>query len=766
MRHIESILYQTKVKVMRREFYNRLFRPAMCAVVVWLSLPLATLAQQQNGCGSETQMIEKEYPGFQLQKEAFMQEFQLWLQQADIHQFELSESGARIIPVVVHVLHEGGTENISKSQIQSQMVALNKDFNANNSALTTPSFVAHPTFDTLVANCNIEFRLATLDPQGNCTDGIVRVYTPKTNQAKDFTKFKQTSYWDREKYFNVWVVKSIFNDTQWGTILGYAQFPFAFGSQYPLTSTDGVAVLHNVFGTSGTAVGNTGATLTHEAGHWLGLFHIWGDEDCGSDGIDDTPVHSGPNFSGGSCFPIPKTATCYDVDLYMRDTIGEMWMNFMDYTADQCLWMFSKGQKSKIEFVLNTISFRGSLITSANNIQTGTDDAAYASPCSPAPIADFWSRTGTNEVFTTKLLCAGQSLTFAHGTYNATPSSLDWMFEGGSPATSTSSAPVVTYNTAGVYDVTLTATNAVGSHTKERQDYVRVYNDVADVSSHIYYEPFEYGSLYEQGKWLAVNEGNLNNRWEWFETAGYLSTKSMRLKNDNNITFETDALISPMFDLTTIENDKLTFKYAYAKMTDNPYVEQNDELSVYVSTNCGLNWSRRQITVDGTATATLKGVRLITAGLAPGGFIPTTAAQWKEASVNITPYLNEDNVRLMFLWKSGGQYGNDFYIDDVLIENSQAIGVEENITGQTDFSIFPNPVTQISQVYFQLLTAGDVKVDILDITGRIVFNLYAGNLKQGEQIFELDRSKLGASGVYFVRLQINGVASTQKIIAD
>lgn len=750
---------------MNKKNYSRLFVSAMFLALEFV-LPSVAKAQLNNGCGNESQMIEKEYPGFEMNKALFKQEFATWLQSVDINQFELSESGARIIPMVVHILHEGGTENISKAQVLSQITAINKDFRGLNAGLSSPAFQGHPTFSSLVADCNIEFRLATKDPQGNCTDGIVRVYTPKTNQAKDFTKFKQISYWDREKYFNVWVVKSIFNDTKYGQILGYAQFPFPYGSQYPLTSTDGVAVIHNAFGTTGTAASGTGATLTHEAGHWLGLFHIWGDEDCGDDGIDDTPVHKEPNFSGPSCFPIPKTATCYDADLYMRDTIGEMWMDFMDYTSDQCLWMFSLGQSEKMDFVLSTIPFRANLIKNDNNVLTGTDDAAYAAPCSPAPIADFWSRTGTNEVVTTKLLCAGQSLTFNHGTYNAVPSSLDWAFEGGAPATSTANSPAITYNTAGVYDVTLTAANAVGSNTKVKQDYVRVYNDVADVSSHIYYEPFEYGSLYEQGKWLSVNEGNLNNRWEWFESAGYLSTKSMRLKNDNNITFETDALISPMYNLTTIDNEQASFRYAYAKLTDNPYVDQSDELSVYVSTNCGLNWLRRNITVDGTATPTLKGSRLVTAGLAPNGFVPHSANQWKEAFINIVPYINEDNVRFMFIFKSGGAYGNDLYIDDLLIQNSQAIGVEENLAGQTDFNVFPNPVTQVSEIHFNLLTAGNVHVDILDITGRVVSNLFVGELQQGEQIFGLDRTTLGASGVYFVRLQINGVISTQKIIAD
>lgn len=733
-----------------------------------MGLVYPVCAQQSHGCGSDIHLVEREYPGTIFNMQEFEQEFRNWLQTIDINQLELSESGARIVPMVVHVFHEGGPENISKAQIQSQITALNKDMSAQNSGLTTPSFISHPTFDTLVANYNLEFRLATKDMFGNCTDGIVRVYTQKTNLAKDFTRFKQESYWDRDKYFNVWVVKSIFNDTQYGSILGYAQFPFTFGGQYPLTSTDGVAVIHNVFGTTGTAASNTGATLTHEVGHWLGLRHIWGDETCGSDGIDDTPQHKEPNFSGTTCFSIPKPATCYEPGFndYLRNTIGEMWMNFMDYTSDQCLWMFTKGQKALSDFVFNTIAFRGNLITNSNHIATGTDDASYASPCSPAPIADLWSRSGTNELISTKLLCAGGQLTFANGTYNATPTSIEWNFPGGSPATSTANAPSITYNDPGVYDVTLTATNAQGSSSKNRKDYVRVYPNQADESHFIYYEPFEYGLSFEQGKWLIVNEGNQTNKWEHYTGAGYLSSKSIRMKNENNIRFETDALISPTYDLTTIQNDQLTFKYAYAVKTNSPFIEQNDKLEVYVSTNCGQNWVRRNITVDNQTATNLSGARLVTAGLDPDGFVPNNQNQWKTASVNITPYVNNNNVRFMFLWNSGGPYGNDFYLDDVIIDNSQAVGLDQENAIHVKLHVFPNPVSSISQIYFNINQSSDVQLDLLDITGRVVDNIFTGYLNAGEQTFQIEHNRFKASGIYIVRLSVNGVVSTQKIVVE
>ena len=295
--------------------------------------------------------------------------------------FERTASGKYIIPVVVHILHIGGTENISSSQIKSQITAFNTLFAMESPSLSLLS--SFPAFDTLVPYFNgddtcyvsgvgsqmlnrVEFRLATKDPMGNCTDGIVRVYTEKCEGVTDETKFKQYSYWDRAKYFNNWVVKS-FSDP---SVLGYAQFPFAFGGEFPLTSTDGITLSHYIYGTSGTAAGQTGATPVHEAGHWLGLFHLWGDQDCGSDGVDDTPISLNETFSSAACFPLPKTATCYTdtnttdsalnaENLNKRNNIGEMWMNFMDYANHSCQSMFSEGQYARINSVMGTVAFRG-----------------------------------------------------------------------------------------------------------------------------------------------------------------------------------------------------------------------------------------------------------------------------------------------------------------------------------------------------------------------------------------------------------------------
>ncbi|MFM7078240.1 MAG: hypothetical protein ACKOYC_00465, partial [Bacteroidota bacterium] len=151
-------------------------------------------------------------------------------------------SVVRVIPVVFHVIHEGGSENISRAQIQNQIDLLNADFRHQNAdTVNTPA-----PFLALAADVEIEFRLATKDPNGNCTDGVVRVNSPLTNNARD--NVKAVSYWPSNKYLNVWVVKTIQNlSGSAGIVLGFAQFP---GGN---AATDGVVLRHDYTGNIGTA---------------------------------------------------------------------------------------------------------------------------------------------------------------------------------------------------------------------------------------------------------------------------------------------------------------------------------------------------------------------------------------------------------------------------------------------------------------------------------------------------------------------------------
>ena len=238
------------------------------------------------------------------------------------------------IPTVVHVLYKKPKENISKSQIQSQIAALNQEFRATNADTSK----VPDAWKGLVADSKIKFKLATKDPDGERTDGIVRVQTDRTSfgsgdGVKRAGKGGSTA-WPTDAYLNIWVC------TLGGGLLGYAQFP---GGP---KATDGVVVLNSAFGTEGiaTAPFDKGRTLTHEIGHWLNLRHIWGDTlDCGGgDRVPDTPNCEGPNF-GQPTFPV---ITCSNAPH------GDMFMNYMDYVDDAAMFMFTAGQVSRMSACL------------------------------------------------------------------------------------------------------------------------------------------------------------------------------------------------------------------------------------------------------------------------------------------------------------------------------------------------------------------------------------------------------------------------------
>jgi Pregnancy-associated plasma protein-A len=243
--------------------------------------------------------------------------------------------GVTTIPVVVHVVYNKASENISTAQIKSQITVLNRDYRATN-----PDRSKAPTVWTgLVADARVKFALATRDPKGKPTTGVTRTKTTRTSFGDDdsvkFASKGGVDAWDSRKYLNIWVC------TLGGGLLGYAQFP---GGP---KKTDGVVILNTAFGTSGTAQApfNRGRTSTHEIGHWLNLRHIWGDtEDCtGSDFVADTPNAAGPNY-GKPQFP---HVSCHN------GPNGDMFMNYMDYVDDDSMFMFTTQQVARMQTALD-----------------------------------------------------------------------------------------------------------------------------------------------------------------------------------------------------------------------------------------------------------------------------------------------------------------------------------------------------------------------------------------------------------------------------
>ena len=258
----------------------------------------------------------------------------------------LTVNGVISIPVVVHVVYNTSSENISDQQVFSQIQVLNEDFRRMNAD-------ADNTWPQ-AADSEIEFCLATIDPSGNPTNGITRTATAassfSTNDQVKFDSRGGKNAWPSDQYMNIWVCDI------GGSILGYAQFPGG-----PV-NTDGIVVDYRYFGTTGVAAApfDLGRTCTHEVGHWLNLRHIWGDGNCSADDfVSDTPLAGAPNYTGAPCrFPGPNTCNTGFNDQ------PDMFQNYMDYSYDACMNLFTIGQRERMRALFEPGGPRASLLSS------------------------------------------------------------------------------------------------------------------------------------------------------------------------------------------------------------------------------------------------------------------------------------------------------------------------------------------------------------------------------------------------------------------
>lgn len=354
------------------------------------------------------------------------------------------------VPVVFHVVYNEPEQNISDEQIFSQLDILNADFSRTNAdAGNTPSY-----FESVAANAGIEFCLATIDPDGDPTTGITRTQTSHTafSSFSDNVKYSNQGgkdAWDSKKYLNIWICRIE------GNILGYATYPGISSA-----NRDGVVLLYSSVGaapeneTSGRY--NLGRTATHEVGHWLGLRHLWGTGSGGAscsssdDGISDTPIQSEPTFG---C-PDGIVVSCEN------GPNGNMWQNYMDYSDDACMNLFTKGQAAYMNAVLS--STRSSLLSSL--------------ACTGELRANFKTLIPEDT-----LIRAGNSVKFIDAYEGARPTSWYWEFEGGIPATSREQNPEVSYKIPGKYSVKLTISNGHLSSKTEKEQVIHVTGNEAFV---------------------------------------------------------------------------------------------------------------------------------------------------------------------------------------------------------------------------------------------------------------------------------------------
>lgn len=326
--------------------------------LLFASLPFAASAQRNCGTMDQHQHLMNTHPEMQENRELLEQHTQRYVRE---HGEEKATGIVYNIPVVVHVVYRVAAENITDAQVQSQIDVLNEDYRLLNlDAANAPSL-----FAALRTDAEINFCLAKRDPAGAATTGITRTVTTRTtfgtNDAVKSTSTGGQNPWNTASYLNIWVCNI------GGGILGYAQFP---GGP---TATDGVVIDYRYFGRGGSAVApfNKGRTGTHEVGHYLNLYHIWGDDGTactGTDQVSDTPNQADENY-GCPAFPNPSCSNTSD-----------MHMNYMDYTDDACMYMFSAGQVTRMRALFAAGGLRAGLPTTT--LCTPPSPTACAVPAS------------------------------------------------------------------------------------------------------------------------------------------------------------------------------------------------------------------------------------------------------------------------------------------------------------------------------------------------------------------------------------------------
>lgn len=647
------------------------------------------------------------------QLEAFTQQYVSSFQPS---YFRTTGTPVYVIPVVFHVVHNWGPENISDEQIYDAVRVLNRDYNLQRT--DTANII--PSFKALNADVQIEFRLAHLDPLGNCTNGIDRIASTLTYDADDNSKLNP---WPYNKYLNIWTISN-FGASHAGAA-AYAYKPGTAPS-----GKDGIISLSNYVGSIGTSNTTNQYTLTHEIGHWLNLNHTWGGTNqpgvsCGDDNVTDTPVTKG--FL--SC-PQPANA---DV---CNPGIIENYQNYMDYSY--CYYMFTLGQKARMWAALNSpIGFRNQVHTTSNLNATGTN--GNATTC--VPVASFSSIQ--------KVICEGGVANFsdASGNLDTVGITYLWDFPGGVPSSSTDKNPTgIVYPTAGAYDVTLTVTSSAGFDTHTEIENVIVRPGTTNLFVP-FSESFE-SITFPSADWLT--ESDDGDGWELTSNAAHTGFNSVSINNySGNTTSSKDVFITPGFNLTNTTQTQFKFWVAFALKN----TAGTDQLKVYASNNCGQLWNLR-LTKSGTSLATVNNA-------VTSNFVPTSA-QWRQETVSLTSgqYSTRPNVSLKFEYTN--DMGNNIYIDDINL--SGVVGINDFPLSQEDVTIVPNPAYDKSTVNFELSKPENVLITVVDMLGNEVHRIADERLDAGEYQYEVNTK--WAKGIYMVRITAGNQIITKKLVVQ
>jgi len=651
---------------------------------------------------------------------------------------ESSERGVTyVVPVVVHILHEYGSENYSDANVYSMMNNLNESYNAANSGLSQIS----PAFDTIIGDIEIEFKLAAIDPLGNCTNGIEHINNHNTRFGDAASKLNQ---WNRAKYYNIWIVSFIAGENSaapGGGIGGYSIYP---------SGTDGLGYRFD----GAMLAGPNSGTLIHETGHWLALPHPFGtngvsqDGICGDDGISDTP----PTDGGGPCNLTND---------FCETGVFENVQNVMDYTS--CGIMFTDDQANVMRNSMIGISGeRNRLWNDTTLIETGVKDLLL--PQDPnnsltvplcAPVADF--------SVSSKITCVGEFVSFKDASWNAVVDNRTWTFQDGSPATSTSLNPTISFSTPGLKTVTLTSSNDAGSGTETRTSYIFVNPEWAS-----YEGPHSFNLENNEAEGFIVNNPEDNYaRFHIVNDGGYDNSRAFKLNNYKNVENallytddyfyndrlggNKDELVTPSFDLRYTSGITFSFDYSYATNTLNES-EINEEIKVYSSKNCGVTWILRK---------TITPTQIVTAGFAGStDFKPTQNSQWANGSFVYNATSQDDKTMFKFVFIATDLSSN-LYLDNINIQGT--LSLTSDLISNMDLNVFPNPSNgEEIQVSYNGQDE-DVTFKLRDAQGKVIATQLIASTN-GVVTQKLNKTANLPAAMYFLEIQTGDYTTTKKVV--
>ncbi|WP_175437482.1 M43 family zinc metalloprotease [Crocinitomix algicola] len=686
-----------------------------------------SFSQDQFNCGLPEKMegLYEAYPNLERDQQELIERSKTYSHDRD--------GEVLVIPVVFHIIHDNGVENISDEQIFDQMAILNRDYRK----LNADTVDIMDEFKTIATDTRIEFKLANKDPFGNCTNGIDRIFSHETTIGDDYSKLNQ---WPRGRYLNVWVVKSME-----GGVAGYAYYPSAVSTG--LKYADGIIIRHNYIGSIGTSNSTNSRALTHEIGHWLGLPHTWGSTNspevaCGDDGIEDTPETAGHS----SCILV-DTDNC-------NEGIAENIQNYMEYSY--CSKMFTADQSAVMNTALaNDLSQRNNLVTEESAINAGIDGDEVVT-CTPSP--DFFM---DKDIF-----CAGNSIQFFPSISRATVNEYSWHFPGGTPEYSSETSPIVTYNTAGNYNVELTVSNEAGSETIVKNEIVHALGNYWEHEGP-YSESFE-GEGFTEDEWIVINPEHNAVKWEEIEFAGATGNKAIGLKyfiGDpdpiiqphyyEQIGGTKDILISPSFNLSNTSAPVLSFKYIYATINAGVYSAEQINLKVSFWKECESSWTTLEILSNNDINCV---------GHKATGFFPNNEEAWQLVSIPLPPSATASNVRFK-IELTAEDFSNNFLIDDFNIAGVLSNGKNQESLQQ--ISIYPNPTTPSSTLNLSYYSIQENELDIMiyDMLGNLVYtNQIQANSGMNQSTIELDEQL--SKGVYNIVINNSTSSFAQRLILN